>query len=110
MSGNSDRAIGSGNSLGNARNVASLVPEMLAWAPSYAAGLGWMRFRTPFGIFDRHSAPRHPPRAGPWADRGRCTGLHHRLPPVLGIAPQSVYRAAAREAARAAEWARLLPR
>lgn len=31
-----------------------------------------------------------------------------RVPPVLGIAPQSVHRAAAREAARAADWARVL--
>ena len=31
-----------------------------------------------------------------------------RLAPVLGVAPQSVYRAAARGAARAAEWAPLL--
>jgi len=33
-----------------------------------------------------------------------------RLAPVLGIAPQSVYRAAARGGTRAAEWARLLAR
>jgi REP element-mobilizing transposase RayT len=33
-----------------------------------------------------------------------------RLAPVLGVAPQSVYRAAARGAARAAEWAPLLKR
>ena len=30
------------------------------------------------------------------------------MAPVLGVAPQSVYRAAARGAARAAEWAPLL--
>ena len=33
-----------------------------------------------------------------------------RLAPVLGVAPQSVYRAAVRGAARAAEWGRLLTR
>ena len=33
-----------------------------------------------------------------------------RLAPVLGVAPHSVYRAAARGAARAAEWAPLLTR
>jgi len=33
-----------------------------------------------------------------------------RLAPMLGVAPQSVYRAAARGAAQAAEWASLLRR
>jgi hypothetical protein len=33
-----------------------------------------------------------------------------RLAPVLGVVPQSVYRAAVRDAARAAEWALLLGR
>jgi REP element-mobilizing transposase RayT len=39
---------------------------------------------------------------------GKLGHSGRRLAPVLGIAPQSVYRAAARGAARAAEWARLL--
>ncbi|MBI4536809.1 MAG: hypothetical protein HY712_02500 [candidate division NC10 bacterium] len=33
-----------------------------------------------------------------------------QLAPLMGVAPQSVYRAAARGAARAAGWARLLER
>jgi len=41
-----------------------------------------------------------------WVGRlGRSGG---RLAPVLGIVPQSVYRAAARGAARAAKWASIL--
>jgi len=41
---------------------------------------------------------------------GRLGESGRRLAPVLGIAPQSAYRAAARGAARAAEWAALLTR
>jgi len=41
---------------------------------------------------------------------GKLGHSGRRLAPVLGIAPQSVYRAAARGAVRAAEWARILPR
>jgi hypothetical protein len=40
----------------------------------------------------------------------KCGQSGRRLAPVLGIAPQSVYRAAARGAAKAAEWVRLLLR
>ncbi len=43
-----------------------------------------------------------------WVGTLRQSG--RRLAPVLGIAPQSVYRAAARGATRAVEWARLLTR
>jgi chromosomal replication initiation ATPase DnaA len=39
---------------------------------------------------------------------GKLGHSGRRLAPVLGIAPQTVYRAAARGAARAAEWARLI--
>ena len=39
---------------------------------------------------------------------GRLGRSGRRLAPVLGIVPQSVYRAAARGAARAAEWASIL--
>ncbi len=41
---------------------------------------------------------------------GRLGQSGRRLAPVLGIAPQSVYRAAARGAARAVEWAPILKR
>jgi REP element-mobilizing transposase RayT len=41
---------------------------------------------------------------------GTCGQSGRRLAPVLGIAPQSVYRAAVRGAAQAVEWARLLTR
>jgi len=41
---------------------------------------------------------------------GRLGESGRRLAPVVGIAPQSAYRAAARGAARAAEWAALLTR
>jgi putative transposase len=41
---------------------------------------------------------------------GKLGQSGRRLAPVLGIAPQSVYRAAARGATRASEWARLITR
>jgi hypothetical protein len=41
---------------------------------------------------------------------GKLGQSGRRLAPVLGIAPQSVYRAAARGAARAVDWARILRR
>lgn len=41
---------------------------------------------------------------------GKLGQSGRQLAPVLGIAPQSVYRAAARGATRAAEWARLITR